>query len=50
MIDVETARRAGVRMCVALYGFGNLRGDLLLEGGELLAEQPADVVRLALTR
>ena len=50
MIDVETARRARVRMCVALYGFGNLRGDLTLDGGELLAEQPADVVRLALTR
>jgi phosphoglycolate phosphatase len=50
MIDVETARRAGVRMCVALYGFGNLRGDLMLEGDELLAGQPADVVRLALTR
>ena len=50
MIDVETARLAGVRMCVALYGFGALRGDLVLGGDELLAEQPADVVRLALTR
>lgn len=49
MIDVETARRAGVRMCVALYGFGNLRGDLALDGDELLADRPADVVRLALT-
>jgi phosphoglycolate phosphatase len=50
IIDVETARRAGVRMCVALYGFGALRGDLTLAGDELLAEQPADVRRLALTR
>jgi phosphoglycolate phosphatase len=50
MIDIETARRSGVRMCVALYGFGNLRGDLVLAGDELLAERPADVVRLALSR
>ena len=34
MIDVETARRAGVRMCVALYGFGQLRGELVLDGSE----------------
>ena len=35
MIDVETARRAGVRMCVALYGFGQLRGELVLDGSEV---------------
>jgi len=34
MIDVETARRAGVKMCVALYGFGQLRGELVLDGHE----------------
>jgi phosphoglycolate phosphatase len=34
MIDVETARRAEVRMCVALYGFGQLRGELVLDGSE----------------
>ena len=34
MIDVQTARRAGVRMCVALYGFGQLRGELVLDGSE----------------
>jgi phosphoglycolate phosphatase len=34
MIDVETARRAGVRMCVVLYGFGALRGDLVLSPTE----------------
>lgn len=50
MIDVETARHANVRMCVALYGFGRQRGDLVFRGDELLAEQPADVVRLAITR
>jgi phosphoglycolate phosphatase len=50
MIDVETARRADVRLCVALYGFGHLRGELVLRNDDLRAEQPADVVRLALTR
>jgi phosphoglycolate phosphatase len=35
MIDVDTARRAGVRMCVALYGFGQLRGELVLDGSEV---------------
>lgn len=34
MIDVATARRANVRMCVALYGFGQLRGELVLDGTE----------------
>lgn len=34
MIDVETARRAGVRLCVVLYGFGGLRGDLALSAEE----------------
>jgi phosphoglycolate phosphatase len=43
MIDVETARRAGVPMCVARYGFGYLRGELELSGDELVAERPADV-------
>ncbi len=43
MIDIETARRAGVRMCVARYGFGHLRGELVLSGDELVADCPADV-------
>jgi phosphoglycolate phosphatase len=43
MIDVETARRAGVRMCVARYGFGHLRGDLTLRGDEMVADTPAGV-------
>jgi phosphoglycolate phosphatase len=43
MIDVETARHAGVRMCVARYGFGHLRGELVLEGDELIAMTPADI-------
>ena len=45
MIDVETARRAGVRMCVALYGFGRLRGELELDGAEMLAERPVDIAQ-----
>ncbi len=43
MIDVETARRAGTRMCVALYGFGHLRGELVLDGSEATARTPAEV-------
>jgi phosphoglycolate phosphatase len=43
MIDVETARRAGVRICVARYGFGHLRGELVLRGDEIVAMQPAEV-------
>jgi phosphoglycolate phosphatase len=46
MIDVETARRAGCRMCVALYGFGQARGELVLDGTELLAREPADIPKL----
>lgn len=34
MIDVETARRAGVPVLVALYGFGAARGELVLEPHE----------------
>jgi phosphoglycolate phosphatase len=34
MIDVQTARGAGVRLCVVLYGFGALRGDLVLSAAE----------------
>lgn len=46
MVDVETARRAGVRICVARYGFGHLRGELVLGGDELVADTPEDVGRL----
>jgi phosphoglycolate phosphatase len=44
MIDVETARRAGVRMCVALYGFGQLRGELDLDGTEAVVHTPAQIL------
>lgn len=46
MIDVETARRAGVRLCVVLYGFGQLRGELVLNGWEAVARTPADIVNI----
>lgn len=46
MVDVETARNAGVAMCVARYGFGNTRGDLRLRGDEWLAETGPDVGRV----
>ena len=40
MIDVETARRAGVGVVVAQYGFGHLREPLRLDGSEYLASTP----------
>ena len=46
MVDVETARNAGVAMCVAGYGFGRSRGDLELRGDEWIAESGPDVGRV----
>jgi len=43
MIDVETARRAGVRICVALYGFGHLRGELRLRPDEITVSSAAEI-------
>jgi phosphoglycolate phosphatase len=43
MIDIETARRANVHICVARYGFGYLRGELVLTGDELVAIEPSGV-------
>lgn len=43
MIDVMTARSAGVQICVARYGFGQLRGELTLQSDELEAEAPGDI-------
>lgn len=45
MIDIETARRAGVPVCLARYGYGRLRGEMILSGNELIAETPEDVGR-----
>jgi phosphoglycolate phosphatase len=46
MIDVETARNAGVTVCVAAYGMGTVRGDLQLRGDERIAETGHDVGRV----
>jgi phosphoglycolate phosphatase len=46
MVDVETARNAGVRMCVVLYGFGQARGELVLDGSEAVAITASDIVKL----
>jgi phosphoglycolate phosphatase len=43
MVDVETARRAGVRVCVAEYGFARYGTPLVLDGSELVAASPAEL-------
>lgn len=40
IVDVETARRAGVRLCVAEYGFGRFREDIAYEAPDLRADRP----------
>ena len=44
LFGARTARAAEVRMSVVLYGFGGLRGDLVLESGDATA---SDVPALA---
>jgi phosphoglycolate phosphatase len=43
-VDLQTARNAGVRVCLARYGFGfaDLAADSL-EGSELLVDRPAEI-------
>src|SRR5690606_9325715 len=48
MVDVETARRAGTRVCVARYGFGHLPDDLAGAPGLMEARDPADLAPLLL--
>jgi phosphoglycolate phosphatase-like HAD superfamily hydrolase len=43
MVDVETARAAGAAVCLARYGFGQLRGALTLASGERAVDTPADL-------
>lgn len=43
MIDVETARRAGARVCAARYGFGHLREGWSLVDGEAEANSVAEL-------
>ena len=46
MIDVETARNGGVKMCVVLYGFGQARGELVLDGSEAVAKTASEIVTI----
>jgi hypothetical protein len=43
MIDVETAGRAGVQICIAWYGFGRLRGEPLPAGNGWVAHDGQEV-------
>jgi phosphoglycolate phosphatase len=43
MIDVETARRAGVDLLVARYGFGHLRSELRLNADEPAVDDPREL-------
>jgi phosphoglycolate phosphatase len=36
-VDIETAHRAGITICAALFGFGHMRGQLQLDTGDLAA-------------
>jgi phosphoglycolate phosphatase len=43
IVDVRTARAAGARVGVALYGFGQVREAVQLTGDELVAHRSTDV-------
>ena len=45
-VDLETARRAGARICLARYGFGYRFDGHRFRGDELFADSPADLPRL----
>jgi phosphoglycolate phosphatase len=47
-VDVETARRAGTRICVAAYGFGYPTVRDRLTGNELIAQSPSGIAELLL--
>jgi phosphoglycolate phosphatase len=46
-IDVETAHRAGVRMCAVKYGFGYREGEMGLTDEDLVIEDPVRLPELA---
>ena len=45
-IDVRTAHAAGVRVCLARYGFGYRLDAADLRGDELLVDSPHELPRL----
>ena len=45
-VDVDTARRAGVPMCLARYGFGFLRGETGLDAADWTIEEPRDLLAI----
>lgn len=45
-VDAQTARRAGVRFCLADYGFGQVRGRVTLAPGDVNAGSSADLLAL----
>jgi phosphoglycolate phosphatase-like HAD superfamily hydrolase len=42
-VDLETARRAGTRLCLALYGFAGLSEADGLAAQALVAREPTDI-------
>jgi phosphoglycolate phosphatase-like HAD superfamily hydrolase len=45
-IDLETARRAGVRICLARYGFGFTIDPLDLYRSDVLVDSPGELEAL----
>ena len=45
-VDVDTARRAGVPMCLARYGFGFLRGETGLDAADWTIEEPRELLAI----
>lgn len=45
-IDLQTARRAGVRICLARYGFGFTLKDEDLRGDEITIDHPSELTLL----
>ena len=45
-IDLDTARRGGVRVCLARYGFGYRTAETGLRGDEWVIDRPEDLLRI----
>ena len=46
-IDLRTARAAGTRVCLVSYGFGFQTASEILDGAELIANEPSAIVGFA---